>query len=170
MSAAVDVALRFTAVDPAGDAALVHGWMHQPHVAPWWQLAVPQDEVRAYLERQAALDHLEPWVVAEGDRPFAYVETYRAAGDPLARHYPARPDDLGWHVLVGPPEDLGTGLARRLGAAVLDRLFAAGASRVVCEPDVRNARMIAFCRGLGHEPLGELDLPDKRALLLGCER
>ncbi len=152
---------------------LVHGWMQQPHVAPWWGLEGPPAEVAAYLRGQAALPHLQPWVVGADGTPFAYVETYSAADDPLAAHAPIGPADRGWHVLVGDPDALGTGLARLLGRAVLARLFAdpdpAGpVERVVCEPDERNERMLAYCAALGHVEVARVDLPDKRAALLAA--
>ena len=161
-------------LEPAGverHAALLHGWMNQDHVVPWWDLDRSPEGVRQFLEAQVAQPHLDPWVATLDGRPFGYVETYRAVADPLATYYAAQPGDRGWHVLIGPPELLGTGLARRLGRAVLNRLFAdPGVDRVMCEPDARNVRMIRLCVSLGHEPMAELDLPDKRALLMGCTR
>lgn len=158
--------LRFQRVDAARHTDLVHGWMNRPHVEPWWQLAVSQPEIRAYLD---GLTHLHPWLVSADGTPFGYVETYRVVDDPLAAHYDANETDLGWHVLVGPEEYLGSGLPRLLGRAVVASLLAE-APRVVCEPDVRNTRMHAFCRALGHVSLGEIELPEKRALLMGCTR
>ena len=43
------------------------------------------------------------------------------------------------------------------------------AARVVCEPDLRNTRMLAFCRSLGGEVQATLELPDKRAALVVWE-
>jgi RimJ/RimL family protein N-acetyltransferase len=166
-------ALAFTPAAPDTHAELLHGWFAQPHVLPWWGGERSLPDTEAYLVRQCALPHLVPWVVSEADtgRPFGYVETYRAAEDPLARHHPLLPSDRGWHVLVGPPEVLGTGLPRLLGRAVLARLLTEdGIDRVVCEPNERNARMIGYCAGLGYRVLAALDLPDKRALLLTYER
>lgn len=154
-----------------GHADLLHGWMNQPHVVPWWDIDRSPAGVRAYLEAQLALPHLDPWIARDDGRPVGYVETYRAAADPLARYYPATAGDRGWHVLVGPPELIGTGVARRLGRTVIAHLLAdPAADRVVCEPDARNIRMIRLCLRLGHLPLAVLELPDKRALLLGCAR
>lgn len=158
--------LVFARVEPARDARLVHDWMNRPHVAPWWELDRPPEDVRAYL---AGLTHLSPWLVSADGEPFGYVETYRVVDDRLADHYAAREGDLGWHVLVGPRELLGTGTSRLLGRAVLAYLLNR-AERVVCEPDARNQRMLAFCRRLGHEHLGEIDLPEKRAALMACTR
>jgi RimJ/RimL family protein N-acetyltransferase len=158
--------IELVAADPDEHLALLHAWMNEPHVSEWWALAGSPDEVRAYLD---ALGHLEPWIAYADGVPFAYVETYRVAADPLAEHYRALPDDHGWHVLVGEAGYLGTGVPRELGRVVVDRLLQAG-ERVVCEPDIRNARMLAFCAALGGEVQAELELPDKRAALVVWER
>lgn len=42
----------FRALDPDGDLELVHGWMHQPHVVPYWQLDVGRAELGGYLRRR----------------------------------------------------------------------------------------------------------------------
>lgn len=146
----------------AGEAhhALLDGWMRQPRVARWWG---ELDDIRAYL---AQLGHVQPWVAYADGEPFAYVETYLVIADPLARYYDARPDDHGFHLLVGDEAYAGTGVPRALVRHVLRRFE----GRVVCEPDVRNARMLAFCRALGGEVQAELELPGKRAALVVWER
>ena len=98
--------------------------MQEPHVAPWWELAGPLEGVRAYLRAQVALAHLDCWIASEDGRPFAYVETYVAGADPLAAHYAALPGDRGFHLLVGPPQLLGSGAARRLLRHLLAQLLA----------------------------------------------
>ena len=164
------VTIRAEPASPGRHAELLHRWMHEPHVRRWWS-ARDLAGTRERLARQCATAHLVPWVVAADGRPFGYVEAYRAADDPLARAYPLSAADRGWHVLVGPPDAIGSGLPRLLGRAVVARLLAEpGVDRVVCEPDVRNERMLAFCRALGHAELARLDLPDKRAALLACTR
>ncbi len=162
------VRIELVAADPDVHLNLVHGWMNEPHIAEWWGLAGTPDTVREYLSAQAALPHLEPWIAFAGGVPFAYVETYRAAEDPLAEHYAALPGDRGWHVLVA-ASHVGTGTAHELGRLILARLFADG-DRVLCEPDERNARMLAFCRALGGDVRETLALPEKRAALIVWER
>jgi siderophore synthetase component/RimJ/RimL family protein N-acetyltransferase len=154
-------------VEPAtasGHGELVRDWMNRPHVAPWWE--AERVDAQAYL---AGLTHSQPWIFSADGVPFGYVETYPVLDDPLAGYYDARPTDLGWHVLVGPESFLGSGVPRLMGRAVLEHLLEHG-DRVVCEPDVRNTRMHAYCRALGYQEVGELDLPDKRALLMACTR
>lgn len=171
-------ALRFEVADPEGHAELMHDWMHQPHVAPWWGADRTLEQTTAYLQRQWDTGHVVPWIAShsapgdDGDggwTPFGYTELYRPADDPLADHFPLTGSDRGWHVLVGPPDALGRGLPRLMGRAVLARLLTLpGIDRVVCEPDERNSRMLGFCRALGYEQVALLDLPDKRAALMVC--
>lgn len=139
---------------------LLAGWMREPRIARWWG---DVDDIGAYL---AGLGHVKPWVAFADDVPFAYVETYRVLDDELAGHYEARPDDHGFHLFVGFEDYLGTGVARALVRHVLARFD----GRVVCEPDVRNARMLAFCQALGAAVHSEIDLPSKRAALVVWER
>jgi RimJ/RimL family protein N-acetyltransferase len=162
----------FRLLDPAGDLELVHGWMHQPHVVPFWRLDVDRAELATYLGRAAADDHQQVLIGSVDGEPVSYWECYWAARDPLAGHYPAEPADQGVHLLIGPPERTGRGLGRQLLAAVvawqLDREPAT--RRVVAEPDVRNRRMIHVFERCGFRRAGELDLPDKRAALMVHER
>ncbi|HWK30135.1 MAG TPA: GNAT family N-acetyltransferase [Solirubrobacter sp.] len=134
-------------------AGALAGWLAEPHVAEWWGSG------------HAPPPHVEPWVATVDGVPFAYVETYAVADDPLAAHYDARPGDRGFHLLVG-ADWVGTGVPRALLRVVLERF---AGHRVVCEPDVRNARMLAFCRALGGEVRATLELPDKRAALVVWE-
>ncbi|RIQ21875.1 GNAT family N-acetyltransferase [Jiangella rhizosphaerae] len=158
--------LTFAPVRADEHAELIHDWMNRSHVVPWWQLGVSLPEIRDYL---AGLTHLRPWLVSAHGAPFGYVETYVVADDPLAGYYPARAGDQGFHLLVGPLSMLGTGVPRLMGRAVLAWLLNRG-ERAVCEPDVRNGRMLAYCDRLGLSSLGEVDLPEKRAAVLACER
>ena len=156
-------AVRATAHEHAG---LVHDWMNRPHVVPWWQLNYSLDGIGRYLDE---LTHLTPWIVSADGVACGYVETYQVSDDPLAEAYDTGPGDAGWHVAVGPVDMLGTGVPRLLARAVLAYLLTE-APRAVCEPDVGNARMLAFCRRLGLVHLGDVELPDKRAALLACTR
>ena len=175
-----DTTLLFDRADPDVDAPLLYDWLHRPHVAPWWGADRDIDETRAYLARQRSSDHLVPWIVSHAPadagsdgspEPFGYVETYRPADDPLAAWFPVRPADRGWHVLVGPPDAIGTGLPRLMGRAVLAYLLSEpDIERVICEPNELNGRMLAFCKALGYEPVAAVDLPTKRALILECTR
>lgn len=143
----------------ASHHALLQRWMDEPRVAQWWGTV---EDVGAYL---AGLGHVTPHVAYADGEPFAYVETYDVVADPLARHYDAHPDDRGFHLFVA-ESATGTGVPR----ALVRQIVAGNDGRTVCEPDVRNARMLAFCQAVGGKVKAELDLPGKRAALVMWER
>ncbi|WP_238412915.1 GNAT family N-acetyltransferase [Saccharothrix deserti] len=157
------------AVDPdTRDLDLVHRWMQAPHVAAFWHQAWPRDRWEEELRRQLSGVHSLPVLVDQGHDPVIYLEVYRAARDVVAEVYQARPHDLGLHVAVG---DLGMtdrGLVRGLLPVLTAALFDADprCTRVLLEPDVRNRRAIASFTAGGFEPVGEVLLPDKVALLM----
>ncbi len=158
--------IELVAADPDAHRELVHGWMNEPHVAEWWG---PPADVRAYLAEQVALAHSQPWIATADGVPFAYVETYRAAEDPLAellRRASRRPR-LARARREQPRRDAG---APASSAGSCSTACSRTGDRVVCEPDVRNTRMLAFCRALGGEVRATLELPDKRAALVVWER
>lgn len=156
------------AADPDRDLSLVHRWMQAPHVAAFWHQAWPPERWAEELRRQLAGVHSLPVLVSLDGDPVMYLEVYRAARDVVASVYPARPHDLGLHVAVGELSMTDRGLVRSLLPELTDALFEADprCTRVLLEPDVRNRRAISSFTAGGFEPVGEVLLPDKVALLM----
>lgn len=159
------------AVRPASvarDLEQVWRWMQAPHVAAFWNQAWPVERWRAELERQAAGDHSLPCLLQLEGEPVAYLEVYRVVRDRLAGHYAVRPYDLGVHVAIGEPGRTGRGLGRALLRAVAEGLLAADprCTRVVAEPDSRNAPSLRAFNAAGFRTVGPITLPDKNATLL----
>lgn len=165
---------RFTlrAVDPVADLPLLHRWMNDPEVARYWEMPLPTPQIGAYLRTQLASPHSTPYLGCLNGQPMSYWELYRADLDPLRHHYPARPRDLGVHLLLGPAEARGRGLGGPLLRAVTDWQLAVQpyAPRIVAEPDVRNTRSVRVFERAGFHRAEEIDLPDKRAQLMVRER
>ncbi|MER6783870.1 GNAT family N-acetyltransferase [Streptomyces sp. NPDC000658] len=166
-------AFRLVPVRIERDLPLVARWMNDPAVAAFWDLAGPASVTERHLRAQlAAGGHGIPCLGVLEGRPMSYWEIYRADLDPLARHYPARPHDMGVHLLIGGAADRGRGLGGPLldavTALVLDGTPACG--RVVAEPDLRNVPSVAAFLSAGFRFSAELDLPAKRAALMIRER
>ncbi|EMA06351.1 GNAT family N-acetyltransferase [Haloferax denitrificans] len=167
----IDRTIAFAEVDPALDSDRLHAWLGSDHVKPYWQLDLPKPAFRAKIDEKLADDHLTPYVGLLDHTPMSYWEAYRAADDVVAECYDAAPEDRGVHLLIGPPEYLGHGYSIPLLRAMTAFQFrATDATRVVSEPDVRNERVIHVFERCGYEAQKRIDLPDKEAVLMHCER
>ncbi|MGC0420380.1 GNAT family N-acetyltransferase [Embleya sp. AB8] len=155
-------------IHPKRDLPLLHAWMNDPEVARWWELTGDEEVVRRYLAGQAASSHSSAYLGCLDDEPVGYWELYRADLDELARHYPARPHDVGIHLLIGPAARRGRGIGAVLLRAVTELVLRAAPDtmRVVAEPDVRNQASVRAFGRAGFRHLGELELPDKTAALM----
>jgi acetyl CoA:N6-hydroxylysine acetyl transferase len=157
-------------VDVELDAELLHGWMNKPHVEEYWAMAWPLDRIRDYLQRHDDDPTRSAHIGFVDDEPVGYFEAYDPAHDVLGAHYEVQPGDVGAHVLVGEEQYLGR-YSVTLGFATNRFLFDDPATqRIVGEPDVRNHKFLTLLAFLGFRKETEIDLPDKRAALMVCER
>lgn len=166
-------AFRLEAVRPDRDLELLTGWMNDPEVAAYWELAGPAGVTAAHLRAQLDGDGRSiPCLGLLDGTPMSYWEIYRADLDPLSRHYPARPHDTGIHLLIGDGTNRGRGLGTALLRAVSDLVLdhRPRCTRVVAEPDIRNTPSVSAFLGSGFRCHTEIDLPEKRAALMIRER
>ncbi|MFE1774120.1 GNAT family N-acetyltransferase [Streptomyces sp. NPDC059008] len=160
-------------VQPARDLDRITGWMNDPAVAAFWELAGPPGTTAAHLRGQLDGDGRSvPCLGVLAGVPMSYWEIYRADLDPLARHYPALPHDTGIHLLIGGGADRGRGLGSTLLRATADLVLdrRPQCTRVVAEPDLRNTASVAAFLAGGFRYSEELELPGKRAALMIRDR
>lgn len=159
-------------VDPDRDVALLHSWMNDPEVARFWRMAWPPEQIAVYLREQDRSAHSAAYLGDLDGVPMSYWELYRADLDPLARHYGACEHDAGLHLLLGPAECRGRGLAVSLLGAVSSWQLDVDpqATRVVAEPDAQNTRAIRAFERAGFRRTIDLTLPNKRAALMVRDR
>jgi acetyl CoA:N6-hydroxylysine acetyl transferase len=154
-----------------GDVSLLHGWMNDPAVARFWELAGPPERLDAHLDLLCAGGHSRPYLGLLHGEPMSYWELYWAARDRLAGYYAARPGDAGLHLLLGPARYRGSGLGRHLIRAVSDwQLAHAGVRRVVAEPDIGNTASLRAFEQAGFRRTDDLALPEKTAALMVRDR
>ncbi|MBD0744680.1 GNAT family N-acetyltransferase [Streptomyces sp. CBMA152] len=164
---------RLVPVRVGRDLAMLSGWMNDPAVAAFWELAGPDSVTAAHLRPQLDGDGRSvPCLGLLNGVPMSYWEIYRADLDPLARHYPARPHDTGIHLLIGAVADRGRGVGTTLLRAVADLVLDHRplCSRVVAEPDLRNTPSVSAFLSAGFRFAAEVELPDKRAALMVRDR
>ncbi|WP_324607742.1 GNAT family N-acetyltransferase [Streptomyces sp. NRRL F-5123] len=166
-------AFRLVPAHADRDLDLVSGWMNDPAVAAFWELAGEPSLTRRHIAAQTSRDGRSvPCLGLLDGRAMSYWEIYRADLDPLARHYPARPQDTGIHLLIGGGADRGRGLGATLIRAVADLILQhrPGCTRVVAEPDIRNTASVAAFLGAGFRLSAEVPLSGKRAALMVRDR
>ncbi|MFF0289550.1 GNAT family N-acetyltransferase [Streptomyces sp. NPDC005262] len=155
------------------DLAVVSRWMNDPAVAAFWELDGEEAVTAAHLRPQLDGDGRNvPCLGVLSGVPMSYWELYRADLDPLARHYPARPNDTGVHLLIGGVSNRGRGIGTTLLRAVSDLVLdnRPQCARVVAEPDLRNTPSVSAFLSAGFRFSAEVELPDKQAALMIRDR
>lgn len=167
----IDKTITFHPVVLEADLPLIHNWMNQPHVIPFWNLALDLESMKKHLQNALSDTHQSLYIGCLDGVPMSYWETYWVAGDIVAKAYEFHPEDRGIHLLIGEPNFLGKGYALPLLHAMTEFLFQHSATeKVIAEPDIRNSKMIHVFTRCGFELQREIELPDKRAALMFCER
>lgn len=153
--------MRRRPVDPAEDAALLHGWVSEDRAEFWGMQEHTLEDVRdtyAWIGDQA---HLTAEIVEVDGEPLALVQTYDPAVDEIGKYYDRQPGDLGMHLFMRPGARPSGSLEAFL-EFMLRELFAdASVRRLVLEPDVRNEKSIALVHRFADElgPVVELPHP-----------
>jgi lysine N-acyltransferase len=150
------------------DAARIALWMTQPHVRRWWHQGWSVERWAQEISRQAAGEHSRPCLVTLDAEEFAYVELYRVRHDRLAQYYSYDDEDWGVHVAIGDGTRVGKGLGRQLLREVAVTLLRAepACTRVVAEPDIENTPSVRAFAAAGFVQHGQLQLPEKTAVLM----
>lgn len=168
---AIGKTISFRPVELERDLQMLHSWHQQPHVVPFWQLNISLDAYRSHLERFLADTHHTLCIGELDGEPMSYFESYWAESDVIGPYYEAAPYDQGVHLLIGPPSFLGRGYALPLLKALARMQFLQPETkRIVAEPDIRNAKMHHIFEKCGFRFQHEVQLPDKKAALMLCER
>ncbi|MFD3493761.1 GNAT family N-acetyltransferase [Streptomyces sp. NPDC058690] len=155
------------------DLAVISRWMNDPAVAAFWELGGDEAVTAAHLRPQLDGDGRSvPCLGVLSGVPMSYWEIYRADLDPLARHYPARPNDTGVHLLIGGVTNRGRGIGTTLLRAVSDLVLdnRPQCARVVAEPDLRNTPSVSAFLSAGFRFSAEVELPEKQAALMIRDR
>jgi aminoglycoside 6'-N-acetyltransferase len=147
----------------AADLPLVLHWLKQPHVVQWWGDTHEQLElVSGDLEVEA----MEQYIVATDSRPFGYIQCYNLQAWPDHGFGEHPRGTRAIDQFIGEPEMIDRGQGSGFIRAFIERLLAAGAPRVVTDPDPANARAVRAYEKAGFEKVGLVDTPEGTALLM----
>ncbi|MGP4060255.1 GNAT family N-acetyltransferase [Halobacillus sp. H74] len=153
------------------DAEIIHKWMNEEHVHPYWNLNISLEAFKDHLAKALADAHQTLYLGLIDDRVMSYWEAYWVEGDIIEKYYSAAQTDQGVHLLIGEKAFLGNGYALPLLRAMVHFQFQdEGTDKVIAEPDIRNEKMIHIFQKCGFKPVRPVKLPDKTGLLMFCER
>ncbi|WP_049564134.1 GNAT family N-acetyltransferase [Streptomyces sp. SBT349] len=164
--------IRVRAVDPRGDAGVLHSWVTQERARYWGMLGTDRERVREIYAYVDSLTTHHAYLVHLDDRPVALFQTYEPEHDPVGECYEVQPGDFGIHILIGPPSGpAAPGFTGALLGSFLGHLLEdESRTRIVAEPDARNDRAIARFLRTGFLKGPQIDLPGKRAQLVFLNR
>ncbi len=153
------------------DMALVHKWMHEPHVIPQWQLNKSEIELKVYYEKMLADDHHRILIVGVDGVDVGYTEIYEGKRDRLGRYYDGDENDLGWHLLFGEKSVFGKGCLRPTMRLLSFYIFEnAVSAKIVGEPDHSVKPYAAVVEDMCYEAQRLIPMPEKTAMLYYCFR
>src|SRR4029453_4502348 len=152
---------------PMSEADLPLGkrWLAEPHVMQWWGDTYQQFEI---VSGDLEVEAMDQFIVATDERSFGYLQCYNPE---------AWPDNgLGVHPrgtrgidqFIGQPDMVDRGHGSAFICSFIDRLLAAGASRVITDPDPANVRAIRAYEKAGFRRDRLVETPDGTALLMVC--
>ncbi|MFK0257729.1 GNAT family N-acetyltransferase [Streptomyces sp. NPDC090445] len=154
--------VTFTPVDPAADAALIHGWVSQERARFWGMTEAGPDLVREIYEDVDRRTTHHAFIARRDGVPAALFQSYACAADRVSECYEVQPGDTGVHMLLAPAQaGAERGFSARLIDVFLDFLRSDGTTRrIVAEPDARNAKAIARLERSGFVLGPEVELPE----------
>ncbi|WP_298258366.1 GNAT family N-acetyltransferase [Bradyrhizobium sp.] len=146
----------------ADDLPTIKRWLETQHVREWWHDPAEQFELVS-----GDLDHpdMAQFIVAADGQEFAYLQCYNLSVWDCG--FGSQPDGTrGLDQFIGEADMVGRGHGSAFVRAFADRLLAAGAPRVVTDPDPDNARAIQAYEKAGFHRDRLVETPDGAALLM----
>ena len=145
------------------DLPLVRGWLAEPHVMQWWGDSCEQFEI---VSGDLEVEAMDQFIVATDDRPFGYLQCYNPEVWPdngLGVHPKGT---RGIDQFIGEPSMVDRGHGSAFIRSFIDRLLAAGATRVITDPDPANTRAIRAYEKAGFRRDRLVETSDGTALLM----
>ena len=145
------------------DLPLVQRWLETPHVAEWW--GDPEEQI-ARVTEELAEPAMEQFIVTAAERPFGYVQSFELATWPDPA-FGAQPDGTrAVDQFIGEADMIDRGHGSAFLRVFIEGLIAAGAPRVITDPDPANVRAIRAYEKAGFRATEVVDTRSGPALLM----
>lgn len=151
---------------PDLDVPIFHPWFDLDYAHYWDMAGMTRDAVLEFYRAQHASPQEWAWVGTQEGQIRFLLECYDPQHHDIARHYAAKPGDIGMHFFVAPATNRQQGYTLQVMRHIMHHLFRQfGARRVVVEPDIRNEKVRALNRKAGFAEVGPITLTTKQAML-----
>jgi aminoglycoside 6'-N-acetyltransferase len=145
------------------DLPLVREWLSSPHVIEWWG---DPDEQFGIVSGDLDEPSMDQFIVATGDRAFAYVQSYNPSDWEPQPFGPQPQGTRGIDQFIGEKDMLERGHGSAFLRVFVERLLAAGAPRVLTDPDPANLRAVRAYEKAGFRRERLVETPEGAALLM----
>jgi aminoglycoside 6'-N-acetyltransferase len=162
------------------DLPLLHRWLNEPGVAPWWSSEDLSFEgvVEEHTKSIRGEEPLDEYIVDLDGRPFGWIQTYAVADDPdyaevIAAIGVAVDGLAGVDYSIGDPNNRGRGLGVRMIGAFLDEVvFGEHPTwvRACAGPDPANGRSVRVLEKAGFRFAGDIVTEDGPEHLMVIDR
>ncbi|MGH6664586.1 MAG: GNAT family N-acetyltransferase [Pseudolabrys sp.] len=146
----------------SADLPMVKQWLAAPHVAQWW------GDAFALVSGDLETEGIDQFIVAAGERRFAYVQCYDPSVWPDSGFGPQPPGARGIDQFIGESTMVGRGHGSAFVRQFVAGRLAAGAPQVITDPVPENARAIRAYEKAGFRRQRLVDTPNGVALLMVC--
>jgi RimJ/RimL family protein N-acetyltransferase len=155
------------------DLAMLHEWLHRPHVRKWWNepsslAELQHDYLPPVLDESSTRAYI---AILEGS-PIGFLQSYvvTASGDGWWENE-TDPGARGIDQFLANADQLGQGLGSSMIRAFIEQLFKdPSVTTVQTDPSPGNERAIRCYRRAGFVAVGTVDTPDGPALLMRIDR
>jgi aminoglycoside 6'-N-acetyltransferase len=145
------------------DLPLIRRWLAAPHVAQWWGRPDEQFGIVSGDLEEPAVDQ---FIVANGDRPFAYLQCYDPSAWPDTGFGPLLAGTRGIDQFIGEADMIEHGHGSGFVRMFVDGLLSRGTPLVITDPEPGNARAIRAYEKAGFRKERLVDTPNGPALLM----
>ncbi|MDE9459843.1 GNAT family N-acetyltransferase [Xenorhabdus bovienii] len=158
-------------LDLTEDIAAITDWVNQEYAYYWGMQSHTEQQVKTFYQDLLNRQPDSVFIGIYQEQPVFLLECYWAQDDQIGKYYPARPGDMGMHILVAPSEQKISQFTWGIFQTIIAFIFKNPAvNRIVVEPDIRNEKIHRLNLRAGFVYDKTVQLSHKTAGLAFCTR
>lgn len=154
------------------DIPVLHKWVNMKYAKTFWQMDGSYKRLFNHYEQFLAsgLGDSLMFFYPGNPMPVAQMDFYNPKLDEVGNMYEVHEDDVGVHLLMGPPTNPVKGLTTNVMRCGISYLFESGAKRIIGEPDKNSINANELVKRVGFQFIKSVELSYKTANLYILEK